>query len=787
MALQGLDRATAPAADMAKRMLDQIDGGWWNVYIGGPESGGHGWSPEVVREYARHGINHFMLTYVGRQHKGPLTTAQGKADAIDALKIANSYGYTKNFPLCLDVEIGTFNSSPSKTVAYTKAWCATVKSAGARPGVYANPAPLKAMAQGKVPAEFVWVASWLNHGPTPHDPHAIPQLPNDLWGKPGERAWQYAGEFDKRPCQVLGLDVDINVADVGCLASPPGGAQRQPGHKGRASTGARLLHRGSRGKAVQQLTRRLSFVPSKGTGQPYLDGPRGSLGPEAEAALKAFQREHRLDADGVYGPATQHALSRAIQLERARRRAGPRRPPAERQPATKKEPAKTNGNPRKPATTLRELVDEVRRLDAETDRAWQRLVAYGTARRRQAEKGGVGRDPSIAEITAILRRMEQTLEALVAIEQRELALEHPTLAEPTAGTEEQPAGAAEPTATMTATIAAGGNGAGGATALGGAGSPPVKLDELTDEQLHERVDKLDRAIARSRLLLMRRYVEADKALGIVTPRRRPTPGQPEPKHADPRHADPRHADRPRQKHADPAEPRQTPRPRPRPTGPKKPRPRVEPHIKDLQSALNRFTSKYLENVSPLIVDGIEGPSTKKRLRRVKYYLGYRGAEQRSASYTPELLKHMEHPRSPRHANPAKLSRALSRRRKQHKLAAKTAATSAGVAQFDGKPVAAWMKPYLDWARAHGWRGTLNSGYRTPEYSEHLCRGICGAPSCPGRCAGRSSHHSIRVKPGGAIDVSDYVKFGELMRQCPYSPRIYNNLPSDRVHFSSTGN
>ena len=130
-------------------MLDQIGGGWWNVYIGGPESGGHGWSPEVVREYARHGINHFMLTYVGRQHKGPLTAAQGKADAIDALKIANSYGYTDNFPLCLDVEIGTFNSAPSKTVAYTKAWCATVKSAGARPGVYANPAPLKAMATGE--------------------------------------------------------------------------------------------------------------------------------------------------------------------------------------------------------------------------------------------------------------------------------------------------------------------------------------------------------------------------------------------------------------------------------------------------------------------------------------------------------------------------------------------------------------------------------------------------------------------------------------------------------------
>ena len=446
MALQGLDRATAPAPDMAKRMLDQIGGGWWNVYIGGPESGGHGWSAEVVREYARHGIDHFMLTYVGRQHKGPLTASQGKADAIDALRIANGYGYKDNFPLCLDVEIGTFNSAPAKTVTYTKAWCATVKSAGARPGVYANPAPLKAMAAGKVPAEFVWVASWLNHGPTPHDPHAIPQLPNDLWGKPGERAWQYAGEFDNRPCQVLGLDVDINVADVGCLATAPGGAQRKQGHKGQIARGARLPHRGSRGKAVQQLTRRLSFVPSKETGKPYLDGPRGSLGPEAEAALKAFQREHRLDADGVYGPATQHALSRAIQLERARRRAGSRRPPAEREPGKTNEPSKTNGKPRRPATTLRELVDEVRRLDAETDRAWQRLVAYGTTRRRQAEKAGVSRDPNIAEITAILRRMEETLQALVALEQRELALEHPTLAEPTPATKEQAAAAAPPPA-----------------------------------------------------------------------------------------------------------------------------------------------------------------------------------------------------------------------------------------------------------------------------------------------------------------------------------------------------
>jgi hypothetical protein len=217
MALQGLDRQVAPAAELGKRMLDHIAGGWWNVYIGGPESG-PGWTPEILRDYVRHGIDRFMLTYVGRQKRGPLTAAQGKADAIDALKIAARYGYTGNFPLCLDVEISTYDNARTKTITYARAWCSTVKSAGARPGIYSNPGPLKGMAEGNVPAEFVWCASWQGHGPAPHDPHAIPQLPHELWGKPGQRAWQYAAEFSNQKCQVLGQDVDINVADEGCLA-----------------------------------------------------------------------------------------------------------------------------------------------------------------------------------------------------------------------------------------------------------------------------------------------------------------------------------------------------------------------------------------------------------------------------------------------------------------------------------------------------------------------------------------------------------------------------------------
>ena len=50
-------------------------------------------------------------------------------------------------------------------------------------------------------------------------------------------------------------------------------------------------------------------------------------------------------------------------------------------------------------------------------------------------------------------------------------------------------------------------------------------------------------------------------------------------------------------------------------------------------------------------------------------------------------------------------------------------------------------------------------------------------------------YSRRVKlmmRAGAIDVSDDPRFAELMRQCPYSPRIFNNLAKDRNHFSATG-
>jgi hypothetical protein len=237
---------------------------------------------------------------------------------------------------------------------------------------------------------------------------------------------------------------------------------------------------------------------------------------------------------------------------------------------------------------------------------------------------------------------------------------------------------------------------------------------------------------------------------------------------------------------EPAEPVRRRRPKPAP--PTGPRTMSHDQVEGLQKALNAFNERHLKSaLGPLIADGVTGHATKKRIREAKFYLGYTGPGRKSAKVDSEFMRRLRHPRSARFSNPAMLARAVDRRRKLRKGAKLSSAPRAGVATFDGKPVAAWLKPYLVWARNNGWQGTLNSGWRDPAYSEQLCRNICGAPTCPGRCAGKTSNHAGSVKPAGAVDVSDYGKFGELMRRCPIEPRIFNALGArDPVHFSASG-
>jgi hypothetical protein len=110
-----------------------------------------------------------------------------------------------------------------------------------------------------------------------------------------------------------------------------------------------------------------------------------------------------------------------------------------------------------------------------------------------------------------------------------------------------------------------------------------------------------------------------------------------------------------------------------------------------------------------------------------------------------------------------------------------------VVTFDGKPCAHWIAKILKAARESGvWRGGLNSGYRSPEYSEQLCYQICGAPTCPGRCAGRSSSHSGSKFPNGAADVSDPEGLEAFCRSHNRPLRGLVLGPTDPWHFSRTG-
>lgn len=109
-----------------------------------------------------------------------------------------------------------------------------------------------------------------------------------------------------------------------------------------------------------------------------------------------------------------------------------------------------------------------------------------------------------------------------------------------------------------------------------------------------------------------------------------------------------------------------------------------------------------------------------------------------------------------------------------------------VVNWEGKPVVEWIAYWLERSRKAGWTGGVNSGYRSPEYSEQLCYEICNAPSCPGRCAGRSSNHTQKGYPNGAVDVSEPEQFGQI--QVRIGSPLKNALASsgDPWHFSYTG-
>lgn len=216
-------------------------------------------------------------------------------------------------------------------------------------------------------------------------------------------------------------------------------------------------------------------------------------------------------------------------------------------------------------------------------------------------------------------------------------------------------------------------------------------------------------------------------------------------------------------------------------------------VKHVQHSMNIFTENHRSlGYTPLQEDGEWGALTKKRIRQIKYDLGYI-LKNMTTKVDENFYKRMNHPTQvePAWNQPKETVKRGKKRRAHRRWAVRRNKLKAylkpGVGMFDGKPVAKCAIPVLKWCRANGWPGYLVSGWRDPVYSRGLCRRMCGRDSCPGTCAGMASNHVGNSPERFAMDLSAYEKFREVVARCPLRPHVHNALPNDRVHFSPSGN
>jgi uncharacterized protein YcbK (DUF882 family)/peptidoglycan hydrolase-like protein with peptidoglycan-binding domain len=298
----------------------------------------------------------------------------------------------------------------------------------------------------------------------------------------------------------------------------------------------RVLRLGDHGPLVLKLTKRLSYVPSRKTKAPYLDGPRRKFDAATEAALKAFQREHGLDDDGRFGTLSGRKLNRAVKRERLRRQQGGQVPVVTTPgvPATKPVAHPVQHGSRLPA-----LVAQARKLDEEADDAWKSLVAYARRQRRLRDKLASKTDyqkavvAALGHMTEILLRIEDKVEDIAEVEEHEEKVAE-AIAKDTAELAKQTAAVAEK-------VTAGGGGGGGEPPVpvvqadpiapplpegpaplpphtnGAAAAPPRRLADLSDDELVHRVARLDAQMEKAREELIRRYTRVDKELARLRP------------------------------------------------------------------------------------------------------------------------------------------------------------------------------------------------------------------------------------------------------------------------------
>jgi hypothetical protein len=111
----------------------------------------------------------------------------------------------------------------------------------------------------------------------------------------------------------------------------------------------------------------------------------------------------------------------------------------------------------------------------------------------------------------------------------------------------------------------------------------------------------------------------------------------------------------------------------------------------------------------------------------------------------------------------------------------------GLGSFDGKQVANWIVPVLQWARGKGWGGGVTSGYRS-----NAKQAAIKANDSRAAAPGASNHNSYNY-PGGAIDVGGFEAKAEggalnsALRGQPFAKKLrWGDVIRDYGHFSADG-
>lgn len=223
---------------------------------------------------------------------------QGRAEAAEAMAVAQSLGIGEGSTLWYDVESYDITDTACRESAlwFTSAWTRRLHRGGYFSGVYSSASTgIRALDDARVerPATFalpdrIWIARWDGVADT-----STSYLRSDGW-LPGGRMKQYDGDHTETWGGVS-ITIDSNWLDLGRGSTP----RREPEHCG----GVRLSFQSYRTLRAENSGLRVRAAQCLLTRQGYYSGPLdGVMTAETLAAVRALRRERGLGDSPVLGP-----------------------------------------------------------------------------------------------------------------------------------------------------------------------------------------------------------------------------------------------------------------------------------------------------------------------------------------------------------------------------------------------------------------------------------------------------------------------------------------------------